>query len=168
MSRAIQSCIAVVVVGSTAVGLAACGAAPEAPAPGAPAPTKAPVGDPSGTAGNPATTSAGPATVGGMTSCTKDELAEAATGAAQAMGADNVYTIDDLRCAEGWAVTTGLLADKRNPGTGAPTSFVFEQEGQFWVLQDKAKVCGTRPTTTTAPADAAIPAALFIEGCAAG
>jgi hypothetical protein len=29
-------------------------------------------------------------------------------------------------------------------------------------------VCGTNPTTTTAPADAEIPAELFLPGCAAG
>ena len=107
-------------------------------------------------------------TVGGMTECTKDALAAPATQAAQALGEDNVYTVDDLYCADGWAVTAGLLASTQNPAMGAPTSFVFEQEGQFWVLQDKAKVCGTNPVTTTPPADATIPAALFIPGCAAG
>jgi len=106
--------------------------------------------------------------VGGMTECTKDALAQPATNAAQAMGPDNVYTISDLHCADGWAVTGGVLANKANPEMGAPTSFVFEQEGQFWVVKDKAKVCGTNPTTTTAPADALIPAALFLPGCAAG
>lgn len=111
---------------------------------------------------------ASPSPVGGMTGCTKAELASAATGAALELGADNVYTIDDLMCADGWAVTAGILANKGDPSVGAPTSFVFEQEGQFWVLQDKAKVCGTMPTTTTAPADATIPGELFVPGCAAG
>jgi hypothetical protein len=106
--------------------------------------------------------------VGGMTECTKDALAQPATSAAQSMGPDNVYTISDLHCADGWAVTGGVLANKANPDMGAPTSFVFEQEGQFWIPKDKAKVCGTNPTTTTAPADALIPAALFVPGCAAG
>ena len=113
------------------------------------------------------TTSTAPM-VGGMTECTKAALAEPATQAAQALGPDNVYTVDELSCADGWAVTSGLLADKSNPNTGAPTSFVFEQQGQFWVLKDKAMVCGTNPTTTTAPADAEIPADLFLPGCAAG
>lgn len=106
--------------------------------------------------------------VGGMTECTKAALAESATGAARALGPDNVYTIDQLNCADGWAVTTGVLASKDNPQMGAPTSFIFEQEGQFWVLKDRADVCGTNPTTTTAPGDAQIPAALFLSGCAAG
>ncbi len=106
--------------------------------------------------------------VGGMTECTKPALAEPATQAAQALGADNVYTVDDLSCADGWAVTSGTLASKENPEMGAPTSFVFEQQGQFWIPKDKATVCGTNPTTTTAPADAVIPAELFLAGCAAG
>lgn len=126
----------------------------------------------------PATSSSSPPTtththstqaeVGGETRCTKEQLADAAAAAARAMGKDNVYTIDDLQCADGWAVTSGLLASTQNPQQGAPTSFVFQAEGQFWVVQDKAKVCGTNPTTTTAPADATIPASLFLSGCAAG
>ena len=106
--------------------------------------------------------------VGGMTECTREALAEPATQAAQALGPDNLYTVEDLTCADGWAVTSGLLASKDNPQMGAPTSFVFEQEGQFWIPKDKAAVCGTNPTTTTPPADAVIPAALFLAGCAAG
>ena len=121
-------------------------------------------------AGSPIAASSASTTpmVGGMTECTEDALAPFATGAAQAMGPDNSYTVSDLHCADGWAVTGGVLANKANPDMGAPTSFVFEQEGQFWVVKDKAAVCGTNPTTTTAPADALIPAALFLPGCAAG
>jgi hypothetical protein len=114
------------------------------------------------------TTTTGSPMVGGMTECTKTALAEPATQAAQALGTDNVYTVDELSCADGWAVTSGLLASKENPEMGAPTSFVFEQQGQFWIPKDKAAVCGTDPTTTTAPADAVIPADLFLAGCAAG
>ena len=106
--------------------------------------------------------------VGGMTECTREALAEPASQAAQALGPDNLYTVEDLTCADGWAVTSGLLASKDNPQMGAPTSFVFEQQGQFWIPKDKAAVCGTNPTTTTPPADAVIPAALFLAGCAAG
>lgn len=114
------------------------------------------------------TTSTSSPMVGGMTECTKAALAEPATQAAQALGANNVYTVDELSCSDGWAVTSGVLASKENPQMGAPTSFIFEQEGQFWVPKDKEKVCGTNPTTTTPPADAVIPAALFVAGCAAG
>jgi hypothetical protein len=143
-----------------ATGLSACGANSAETTPG---------GSSGATSTTPttSTTSTTPM-VGGMTECTKDALAPFATGAAQSMGPDNIYTLSDLQCADGWAVTGGVLANKANPDMGAPTSFVFEQEGQFWVVKDKAAVCGTNPTTTTAPADALIPAALFLPGCAAG
>ena len=106
--------------------------------------------------------------VGGMTECTKDALAQPAAQSALALGANNLYTVDELTCADGWAVTSGLLASQDNPQMGAPTSFIFEQEGQFWIPKDKSAVCGTNPTTTTPPSDAVIPAALFLAGCAAG
>ena len=125
-----------------------------------PTSSPAPTGTTTSTSGTPM--------VGGMTECTKAALAEPATQAAQALGADNVFTIDQLDCADGWAVTSGVLAGKDNPQMGAPTSFVFEQEGQFWVPKEKAAVCGTDPVTTTPPAGALIPAALFVAGCAAG
>ncbi|MGD9618612.1 MAG: hypothetical protein AB7G47_12450 [Mycolicibacterium sp.] len=154
-----SSSLAVALIGLAAIGSAACTADPN----------ETVQSGNSAEAVHPSlVTSDGPSPVGGMTSCTKAELAPAATGAAQALGEDNVYTIDQLMCADGWAVTAGILANKSDPNVGAPTSFVFEQEGQFWILQDKAKVCGTMPTTTTAPVDATIPAELFLSGCAAG
>jgi len=106
--------------------------------------------------------------VGGITECTESALAEPATEAARALGPDNLYTIDHAACADGWAVTSGLLASADNPEMGAPTSFVFERRGQSWNARDKAAVCGTDPNTSTPPADATIPAELFLNGCAAG
>ncbi len=145
-------CVAVALV-AVAAALGACSAnssTPSAPSSGAAATASSPA--PSETADN----------------CTKAQLADAAAGAARALGNDNIYTIDNLQCADGWAVTSGVLASTQNPNMGAPTSFVFRREGEVWVGQDKTKVCGTNPTTTTAPADAAIPASLFVSGCAAG
>lgn len=123
---------------------------------------------PTTTATAPPNTMTSSPMVGGMTECTRDALAQPATQAAEALGAGNLYTVDELSCADGWAVTSGLLASKDNPQMGAPTSFIFEQEGQFWIPKDKSAVCGTNPTTTTPPADAVIPATLFLAGCAAG
>ncbi len=161
---------AVVVLAGLAAGLAGCAhgtsSVPAAPALSTTAPALSTTVATTQATTTPTTT--GPSLIGGMTVCTKEALAEPAAAAARALGPDNVYTVDDLHCADGWAVTSGLLASRANPTMGAPTSFVFEQEGQFWVVQDKTKVCGTNPTTTTAPADAAIPAALFLPGCAAG
>lgn len=103
--------------------------------------------------------------VGGMTECTTEAVQPAVDQAATALGADNVMPIEDLQCADGWAVATGILGPKDAPADGpqgAPTSFVFQQEGQFWVLQDKAQVCGTSADDSQVPAD------LWTAGCAAG
>jgi hypothetical protein len=86
----------------------------------------------------------------------------------QAVAKDNLYRIDDVKCADGWAVTAGLWSSTANPDMGAPTTLVFQQQGTQWVNQDKQKVCGTNPTTTPAPADAQIPAVLYEFGCLTG
>ncbi len=123
---------------------------------------------PSATTSSAPASASAPAPSATSDNCTKTHLADAAAAAARVLGNDNVYTIDKLQCADGWAVTSGVLSSTQNPTMGAPTSFVFRSEDGVWVGQDKAKVCGTNPTTTTAPADAEIPAALFLSGCAAG
>ncbi|CAB4863816.1 MAG: hypothetical protein F2793_01765 [Actinobacteria bacterium] len=121
----------------------------------------------------PATPAASASMVGGMTECTNEAVGQAATEAAAAQGAGNVFTLETLTCDSGWAVAAGTLGDGSTASDapqGAPTSYVFEAEGQFWVPQDKAKVCGTPDAAnpTTAPADATIPPALYAAGCAAG
>ncbi len=65
--------------------------------------------------------------------CAKAEFADAATAAVHAVSKDNIYRIDDVKCADGWAVTSG-----------------------------------TNASTTPAPADATIPAALYELGCLTG
>jgi hypothetical protein len=119
----------------------------------------------------PASDAASPSLVGGMTECTDAAVGAAATQAAQALGPENTFTMESLQCSEGWAVASGIVGSSTAPADGpqgAPTSFVFQAEGQFWVPQDKAKVCGTDPAATTAPADATIPADLYLAGCASG
>ena len=125
-------------------------------------------GSTSSDAASPAATAS---MVGGMTECTEAIVGPAATEAAIALGADNVFTLDNLACSNGWAVASGILGSGSTADDapeGAPTSFIFQAEGQFWVPQDKSKVCGSDPAATTAPADATIPADLYTAGCAAG
>jgi hypothetical protein len=100
--------------------------------------------------------------------CTKAGLADAATKAVQAVAKENTYRVDSVQCADGWAVTGGLWSSTANPDMGAPTTLVFQQQGDQWVNEDKSKVCGTNATTTSAPADAKIPSALYEFGCMAG
>lgn len=108
--------------------------------------------------------------VGGMTECTKDALAGSADEAAKALGADNAYSIDTLECADGWAVTGGILGAADAPADGpqgAPTTFIFQAEGQFWIPKTQEQVCGTynADDPSAVPADAEIPSALYEAGC---
>lgn len=115
--------------------------------------------------GDSASSSASPSMVGGMTECTNEAVQPAVDQAVAALGGDNQMPIESLQCSDGWAVASGTLGPKDAPADGpqgAPTSFIFEQEGQFWVLKDKAQVCGTSES------DAQVPADLYTAGCAAG
>ena len=116
--------------------------------------------------GSPTSTST--AATAAAATCTKAGLADAATKAVQAVAHDNLYRIDDVKCADGWAVTSGLWSSTANPEMGAPSTLVFQQQGSQWIGQDKQKVCGTNASTTPAPADAKIPAALYESGCLTG
>ena len=118
-----------------------------------------------------AAASAAASPIGGMTTCDKAGLDSSVQAAAVALGADNVFTIDTVDCASGWAVVTGILGAADAPADGpmgAPTSLIFEAEGQFWIPKAVADVCGTPwPNTsgTDAPADALIPADLYATAC---
>jgi len=106
--------------------------------------------------------------VGGMTECTLEELQSSVDEAVKALGADDVLSDPTVSCAEGWAVVGGTLGPADASGT--PTTFIFQQEGQFWIPKDTATVCGTMdPQDPQAwPADAEIPLALYPEGCVGG
>jgi hypothetical protein len=115
---------------------------------------------------NDVTPTASASMVGGMTECT-----EAAIKPTLEAGLAKDVTLmswDGLSCADGWAVVSATIGDGEH---GAPTSFIFEQEGQFWIPKTQADVCGTVDYNTTPsvyPADATIPEALFEGGCLAG
>lgn len=105
---------------------------------------------------------ASPSMVGGMTECTQDILEKATNDLAASLG-NTIASFDGLECADGWAVTSAVMGD-------APQTFIFQAEGQFWVPQDKVKVCGTYDSASpdTVPADATIPSALYTSGCLTG
>ena len=125
----------------------------------------------SGGTATEATAAAAASPIGGMTTCDKAGLDSSVQAAAVALGADNVFTIDTVECASGWAVVSGILGAADAPADGpqgAPTSLIFEAEGQFWIPKVAADVCGTPwPNTsgTDAPADALIPADLDATAC---
>lgn len=110
--------------------------------------------------------------VGGMTECTLEALQSSVDAAAKALGPENVVSDQTLSCADGWAVVGGIVgpADAPSDGPqGAPTTFIFQQEGQFWIPKDKGAVCGTLDGENyNYPSDAEVPEALYTEGCLSG
>ena len=131
-----------------------------------------------GSAAASAVASAAPAAsasgmVGGMTSCELEFIQPAVDEAVKAMDPNNAMNVETLSCSEGWAVATGVLGPVDAPidgPQGAPTSMIFEAEGQFWVPKDKQDVCGTYDSAKPdeVPADALIPADLYPVACLAG
>ncbi|MFA7324067.1 MAG: hypothetical protein WC005_06890 [Candidatus Nanopelagicales bacterium] len=104
--------------------------------------------------------------IGGMTECTEAAIKPVLEGE---LDKDvQLMSFSDLRCVDGWAVVNGTIGDGEH---GAPTSFVFEQEGQFWIPKQQQDVCGTIDYNTdpvVAPVDAQVPEALFTPACLAG
>ena len=115
--------------------------------------------------------SASPPIVGCMTECTDAAVGAAAQQAAEALGPDNVFTMETLQCSDGRTVATGTLgtgSTDANAPQGVATSFIFPAEGRFWAPNDKAMVCGSDPAATRPTADATSPANLYLSGSAAG
>lgn len=86
--------------------------------------------------------------------CTVEVLQPIVNDQADILGRGNVMPIDDLQCADGWAVATGTLQPKNEPAT-----FIFEGQGSQWVWQEPAVACGKTADSS------AIPASLFAVGC---
>lgn len=111
--------------------------------------------------------------VGGMTECTTEAVQPFVDQAVLALATDgstdNAMPIDDLQCADGWAVAVGILGPKDPPADGpqgAPNSFIFQAEGQFWIQKDPAQVCGTGGAEYSS--DAEVPEAIYTTACASG
>lgn len=106
---------------------------------------------------------ADPSLVGGMVTCT-----QAAIGDAVAAGMPKgqvLVSVDSFRCADGWAYVFATTGDGRGHDIGQ--TFVLQAEGQFWIPKDRSKVCGTTNLSSpaTRPADAQVPASLWLAGC---
>lgn len=115
--------------------------------------------------------------VGGMTECTKEAIQPAVDEAVLALATDgatdNQMPIDELQCADGWAVAAGVLGPKDPPADGpqgAPNSFIFQAEGQFWIPKDREQVCGTGGggADFAYSTEALVPEAIFTLACTSG
>ena len=112
-------------------------------------------------------------TVGGMAECTNEALQPAVDESVLALATDgitdNQMPIEELQCADGWAVAAGIVGPKDPPADGpqgAPNSFIFQAEGQFWIPKDREQVCGTGGANYSA--DSQVPEAIFTMACASG
>ena len=121
----------------------------------------------SSSASEDAASTADATSVGGMATC-DDATLRADTEALLTSQDDgsNLYSFDDLECADGWAVafpTIGPTEDEAYTYTQ-----VFQAEGQFWVpVTDRTTVCGTRDAEDSAayPSDAQVPESIWQSAC---
>lgn len=70
------------------------------------------------------------------------------TDAGKAKG--ETWVLDGVQCSEGWAATTVTVNGQYD------ATFLFEAEGQFWILKDREQVCA-KPSP--------VPAAIYQAGC---
>lgn len=100
-------------------------------------------------------TQAEPMVTTGMAKCTESEIAKAVeqTGSQEAGEATLAPGADNYKCADGWAVAFANVGEGQEQYT---TTLVFEAEGQFWVSQDRAKVC---------PEPSDVPKAIYDLAC---
>lgn len=79
--------------------------------------------------------------------CDKATLQPAVNDAADALGRGNTMPIDQVECADGWAVTTGNLLPKNEPAV-----FIFQSQNSAWVWQEPATACGKSADNSAVPA----------------
>ncbi len=82
----------------------------------------------------------------------------------------SVFAIDDIACADGWAVAFPTVGESEEFAITITT--VFRAEDQSWDLVDRSEdgVCGAYdpkedPTNPVYPSDAAVPESLWQQAC---
>ncbi|MBI1350230.1 MAG: hypothetical protein GC156_03845 [Actinomycetales bacterium] len=103
--------------------------------------------------------------VGGMAACDEAAFTKAVEDQLAAEGSgEKLFSIDSFQCKDGWAVVFPTVgASEENAYT---ITSVLQAEGQFWVPQDRMKVCGTQDGSSTArPSDAQVPESIYQPAC---
>lgn len=91
--------------------------------------------------------------VGGTAACDRDAIAKAVAATGESGGTTAKLSTDGFTCEAGWAVA---LADVGPAGEAVTETLVYRAEGQFWIEQDRGKVC---------PEPSEIPAAIYKKAC---
>jgi hypothetical protein len=81
--------------------------------------------------------------------CDQASIDKAMAGVAQSR--NTTAQVTGFKCAQGWAVVNADVG----PSATAET-FIFEAEGQFWILKDRAQVC---------PSPSPVPQSLQAAAC---
>lgn len=89
--------------------------------------------------------------IGGMAVCDKAAIGKAVAASGKADG--TTAKLGDFTCASGWAVAS---ADVGPASTAVTETLLYRAEGQFWIPQDRAKVC---------PKPSEVPAAIYAQAC---
>jgi len=144
--RSISSFVA---VGAVALAVAGCGGSDDSSGES----TTPAVSTPATSGGG--STSTEPMVTTGMAKCTESEISKAVeqTGSEETGKAALAPGADNYKCADGWAVAFANVGEGQEQIT---TTLVFEAEGQFWIPQDRAKVC---------PEPSDVPKAIYDLAC---
>jgi len=91
--------------------------------------------------------------VTGVAKCDEASIAKAVADTAKAQNTTATLPKGSYECADGWAVAFPDVGPK---GQDVTVTYVYEAEGQFWVPQDRAKVCVK---------DSPVPKSLYAKAC---
>lgn len=108
----------------------------------------------------------GEESVGGMAVCDEATLSDAIRSNLEADGQGaELISFDGLNCLDGWAATFPTIGTSDEDAV--TVTQVFQAEGQFWILKDRAEVCGTyNPDDPLAyPEDSQVPEGIWQDAC---
>ena len=92
--------------------------------------------------------------VGGMTTCDKTTISKAVADTSTKDAPAVLATADSFKCSDGWAYAFVNIGTGNSQYTA---TLVFEAEGQFWIPNERAKVCKSPGNQ--------VPAAIYQDAC---
>lgn len=143
MNRRSAAAVVVVLLGS--LGIAGCSSSTESSA-SSPAPTES--------------------VIGGTATCDEASLRAAVEAAmTESDPSMSIFFVDGFECADGWAVIFPTIGTTEE--NSVTVTEVLQAEGQFWLVKDRAEVCGTPVDgdPTAVPADSQVPAEIYQPAC---
>ena len=72
-------------------------------------------------------------------------------------------SFDALECSGDWALVQATVTE--DGGKPGAQTFIFNRNGENWILKAPEIVCGSPTADNSRPADAEVPAALWPKAC---